>query len=83
MISTLILLMHSENWGSIWRTGRTLGMPGVRALLGVGEREELLGWLYVGTDGGSSRSGRRRVAALSQGKVARLGHIRPQQILHP
>lgn len=46
---TLLLLLHERGWGAMWRTGQPSRSAGVRALLGVGEAEHLLGWLYVGT----------------------------------
>jgi nitroreductase len=45
----LMLLLHERHWGSIWRTGEPSRSVGVRALLGVGDQEQLLGWLYIGT----------------------------------
>ncbi|MCX4826138.1 nitroreductase [Streptomyces sp. NBC_01142] len=49
MVTTLSLLLHSHGWASIWRTGQAVQAPRVRKYLGVAEREQLLGWLYVGT----------------------------------
>lgn len=49
MVSNLMLLLHAQGWGSMWRTGLPCTSPDVRRLLGVGDDEQLLGWLYVGT----------------------------------
>ncbi|MGY0057746.1 nitroreductase family protein [Streptomyces sp. LZ34] len=49
MTQTLILLLHSRGFGSIWRTGQAVQNPAVRTMLGLSATEELLGWLYVGT----------------------------------
>jgi hypothetical protein len=32
----------------MWRTGPAIELPEVRRLLGVGEGEQLRGWLYIG-----------------------------------
>jgi nitroreductase len=49
MVQTLHLLLHGRGWGAIWRTGAAVDSAAVRACLGVGVGERLLGWLYVGT----------------------------------
>jgi len=49
MVHNLGLLLHARGWGAIWRTGAPTGSPNVRAVLGLGPDERLLGWLYVGT----------------------------------
>ncbi|MET8952077.1 nitroreductase family protein [Streptomyces sp. NPDC004533] len=49
MVTTLSLLLHGYGWASIWRTGSAVQAPQVRKYLGVADREQLLGWLYVGT----------------------------------
>ncbi len=44
----LSLLLASEGWGVMWRTGpHTRSMP-VRRMHELADTEELLGWLYVG-----------------------------------
>ena len=52
VVYTLMLLLHERGWGAMWRTGEPARSVSVRALLGVGDREHLLGWLYVGTSSG-------------------------------
>ncbi|MFF5019496.1 nitroreductase [Streptomyces sp. NPDC001165] len=49
MVTTLSLLLHSRGWASIWRTGTAVEDPLVHKHLGLGETEQLLGWLYIGT----------------------------------
>jgi nitroreductase len=49
MNHTMMLLLHSRGYGSIWRTGAHADSPRVRALLGVDADERALGWLYVGS----------------------------------
>jgi nitroreductase len=53
-VHTLLLGLHGNGWGAIWRTGALTEDPGVRELLGVGPAERLLGWVYVGTPGEGS-----------------------------
>ncbi|WP_405735098.1 nitroreductase [Streptomyces sp. NBC_01537] len=49
MVATLSLLLDSCGWSSIWRTGTAVEAPQVRKHLGIGDEEQLLGWLYIGT----------------------------------
>ncbi|WP_405893436.1 nitroreductase [Streptomyces sp. NBC_01527] len=49
VVTTLSLLLHSHGWGSIWRTGAAVEAPQVRKYLGLGDGEQLRGWLYIGT----------------------------------
>jgi nitroreductase len=53
LIATLELVLFEAGWTAMWRTGPGVELPSVRRLLGVGEAEQLLGWLYIGgrTDG--------------------------------
>lgn len=44
----LSLLLDEAGWGVMWRTGPYTRHPLVAEMLGLGERERLLGWLYVG-----------------------------------
>ncbi|MFJ9772639.1 nitroreductase [Kitasatospora sp. NPDC101157] len=52
-VHTLLLLLHGNGWGAIWRTGHLTEDRAVRRLLGVEDGERLLGWLYVGTPAGT------------------------------
>lgn len=44
----LELALWQAGWGVMWRTGLQANAPEVRAVHGLGEDEQLLGWLYVG-----------------------------------
>ncbi|MEY9878195.1 nitroreductase [Streptacidiphilus sp. MAP12-33] len=59
---SLMLLLHSRGFGSIWRTGTAVESAAVRSLLGLTDSEQLLGWLYVGTPDGQGGSIRRPLA---------------------
>jgi nitroreductase len=58
MVQTLLLLLHSRGWGTIWRTGPAVEATQVIKRLGLDEDERLLGWLYIGTrpDGPPARA---------------------------
>lgn len=57
---TLSLLLDEAGWGVIWRTGHYTRSKPVAKLHGLGKREELLGWLYVGGKPDRDRPGRRK-----------------------
>jgi nitroreductase len=44
----LSLLLDEAGWGVMWRSGGHTRSEAVRAMHGLAETEELLGWLYVG-----------------------------------
>ena len=44
----LSLLLFEEGWGVFWRTGSLTRAKAVAKMHGLGKRERLLGWLYVG-----------------------------------
>ena len=44
----LSLLLDEAGWGVMWRTGGHTRSAAVHTMHGLGENEELLGWLYVG-----------------------------------
>lgn len=44
----LTVLLADAGWGVMWRSGPHTRSQPVRALHGLGDNEELLGWLYVG-----------------------------------
>jgi nitroreductase len=67
MVGSLTLLLHDRGYGSIWRTGTSVGSPGIRTLLELAPHERVIGWLYVGTPDPS-----RRNAPRSPAPVARL-----------
>jgi len=55
----LSLLLDEAGWGVIWRTGTYTRSEAVARAHGLGEDEELLGWLYVGGKPAGARPGRR------------------------
>lgn len=56
----LSLLLDEAGWGVIWRTGHYTRSTAVAEAHGLGEDEELLGWLYVGGKPAGTREGRRK-----------------------
>ncbi len=56
----LSLLLDEAGWGVIWRTGHYTRSTAVARAHGLGDDEELLGWLYVGGKPDGSRDGRRK-----------------------
>ncbi|CAL9285695.1 nitroreductase family protein [Streptomyces sp. SudanB182_2057] len=77
MTHSLMLLLHSRGYGSIWRTGAGVQAPAVRRLLGLGEAERCLGWLYIGT-ARSDASRRRRPLHDVSDRLSRLPSGRAQ-----
>ncbi|MGI8665933.1 MAG: nitroreductase family protein [Jatrophihabitans sp.] len=60
LVATLQLVLYEAGYTAMWRTGPAVGLPAVRELLGLAERELLLGWLYVGGTrfpGGAGQAG--------------------------
>lgn len=57
----LSLLLDEAGWGVIWRTGGYTRSQAVARMHGLGEDEELLGWLYVGGKPAGARPGRRKI----------------------
>lgn len=55
----LSLLLDEAGWGVIWRTGHYTRSAAVAAAHGLGDDEELLGWLYVGGKPAGIRTSRR------------------------
>lgn len=45
----LELALWQAGWGVMWRSGVHANAPQVRAAHGLGDRELLMGWLYVGS----------------------------------
>ncbi|MBV9822914.1 MAG: nitroreductase family protein, partial [Actinobacteria bacterium] len=48
LVATLELVLFDAGYTAMWRTGPGIDLPEVRELLGIGDGEQLLGWLYVG-----------------------------------
>lgn len=48
-VQNLLLALHAERFGAMWRTGDLAEHPAVRAGLGLADGEHIGGFLYVGT----------------------------------
>jgi nitroreductase len=48
VVSALQLVLFEAGWTAMWRTGPAVELKEVRQLIGVGDCEQLLGWLYIG-----------------------------------
>ena len=48
LVGTLELVLFDAGWTAMWRSGPAVELPQVRELVGVGDTEQLLGWLYIG-----------------------------------
>ncbi|WP_327740502.1 nitroreductase family protein (plasmid) [Streptomyces nojiriensis] len=72
MATTLLLLLDTRGWGGVWFGGPYPDAPQVRTHLGIGDDEQLLGYLYIGTPA-SREAPRTRVAADVRSKLAWLG----------
>jgi nitroreductase len=48
LVATLELVLFDAGWTAMWRTGPAVELAEVRRLIGVGDTEQLLGWLYIG-----------------------------------
>lgn len=59
----LSLLLDEAGWGVIWRTGSLTRTKAVKKAHGLGKREELLGWLYVGGKPSRARESRKSLDA--------------------
>ena len=55
----LTLLLEEARWGAMWRTGPLVRSAPVREMHGLGDNEELLGWLYVGGIPDDAKAGAR------------------------
>ncbi|MFB7340343.1 nitroreductase family protein [Streptomyces hydrogenans] len=73
MTQSLMLLLHSRGYGSIWRTGPGVGSPQVRRLLTLNDEERCLGWLYIGTANGDATRRRRPLSDVSD-RLSWLAH---------
>lgn len=56
---SLMLLLHSRSYGSIWRTGRLTRSKAAAELLGLAPHERLLGSLDIGTPTASAQRRQR------------------------
>ncbi len=58
VVHSLLLLLHAQGWGALWRTGGLDSSSHVAKLLGLDAGERCLGWLYVGTPDVTTLPGR-------------------------
>lgn len=58
LVSTLELVLFDAGWTAKWRSGPAVEFAEVRQLLGVGDSEQLLGWLYIGGTAEAGPDGR-------------------------
>jgi nitroreductase len=58
-IQNMLLASHALGFGAIWRTGPAAFHPRVKEWLGLGERDEILGFIYVGVPDQKDVPGRR------------------------
>lgn len=72
MATTLLLLLDARGWGGVWFGGPYPDAPQVRKHLGVGDGEQLLGYLYVGTPV-TGETPRPRLTADVRSKLTWLG----------
>ncbi|CRK57286.1 Nitroreductase family protein [Alloactinosynnema sp. L-07] len=79
MVHNLGLILHARGWASVWKTGRLVEADPVRAAMGAGPGERVLGWVHVGTADPAKRPAPRKPAD-ARAHVARLhedGSIAP------
>lgn len=62
----LSLLLDEAGWGVMWRTGELTRDTKVAKLHGLGKREKLLGWLYVGGKPERSKPEKQHALRLEQ-----------------
>lgn len=72
MATTLLLLLDARGWGGVWFGGPYPDALQVRKHLDIGDDEQLLGYLYVGTPVPSTPS-RSRAAVDVRSKLSWLG----------
>ena len=81
MANSLMLLLHSHGYGSMWRTGQVTRSDGARVLLSLGPGERVLGAFFIGTADPSRRLPRRRAVDVA-GKVSRFSLPEPATAAH-
>lgn len=52
-VQTLMLAADAMGFGSIWLTGVNARDPGVKAAFGLAEKDEIVGFVYIGTPTGA------------------------------
>ena len=51
----IILALNAMGYGAIWRTGKLAFNPFVAKALGLNKSQEILGFLYIGTNTGKNK----------------------------
>ncbi|MFI2856116.1 nitroreductase [Paenibacillus sp. JSM ZJ436] len=62
-IQNMLLEIHGLGLGAVWRTGDFCYKPQVNEAFGLGERDKMLGFLYIGEPDMTPKEGRRESAA--------------------
>lgn len=58
-VQNMLLAAHALGLGAIWRTGQPTYHPKMKTLFGLGESDEVLGFIYIGYPDLSGLKGRR------------------------
>ena len=58
----IMLAAHALGYGAMWKTGEPAYDPGVKTALGLDADDEIMGFLYLGTNVGSSSPAPRPAA---------------------
>jgi nitroreductase len=58
----IMLAAHAQGYGAMWKTGMAAYDPGVKRALGLGEDDEIVAFLYLGTRVGGGSPAMRPVA---------------------
>ncbi len=58
-IQNMLLAAHALGLGAVWRTGKPAYHPKMKQLFGLRERDEVLGFIYIGYPDMSQREGKR------------------------
>ncbi len=58
-VQNMMLAAHALGLGTVWRTGEITYEPALRSFFGLGERDRLLGFVYVGYPDMPQREGKR------------------------
>jgi nitroreductase len=58
-VQNLLLAAHARGLGAMWRTGAMADEPEVRSDLGLGERDAIVGFVYLGRPLGDSEAAAR------------------------
>ena len=51
----IMLALNSMNYSSMWRTGKLAFNKNIQSGLGLNDNQEILGYLYVGTEVGTKK----------------------------